>query len=150
MEVINKAIIAKNPNYNPSITTAFWTIAPIYGIRGDVALCQSIIETGWFLYTGGTAVTPGQHNYCGLGVTKLGLKGNSFPTIAAGVEAQMQHLYAYATTKAIPTGRKLYDPRFNLVNRGSATKWIDLEGRWCASNSEYAKKIFEIYNQIFK
>ena len=150
MEVINKAIIAKNPNYNPSITTAFWTIAPIYGIRGDVALCQSIIETGWFLYTGGTAVTPGQHNYCGLGVTKLGLKGNSFPTIAAGVEAQMQHLYAYATTKAIPTGRKLYDPRFNLVNRGSATKWIDLEGRWCAANSEYAKKIFEIYNQIFK
>lgn len=149
MEKINAAILAKNPKYNPGITTAFWTLAPIYGIRADVALCQSIIETGWFLYTGGTAVTPAQHNYCGLGVTKLGLKGNSFPSISAGVEAQLQHLYAYASTVHLPTGRKLYDPRYNLVTRGSATKWIDLEGKWCAANSEYAKKIFDIYNQIF-
>ena len=149
MEKINAAILAKNPNYNPSITTAFFSISAIYGIRGDVALCQSILETGWFLYTGGTAVTPGQHNYCGLGVTQIGLKGNSFPSIAAGVEAQMQHLYAYATNKSIPVGRKLYDPRFNLVSRGSATTWKQLEGKWCASNSDYAKKIFDIYNQIF-
>lgn len=50
-----------------------------YGIRGDIALCQSCIETGWFKYTGGTAVTPDDHNYCGLGVTQKGKKAANSP-----------------------------------------------------------------------
>ena len=132
------------------IVNAFWSIAPKYNIRGDVALCQSIVETGWFKFTGGTAVTPDQHNYCGMGVTSLGVKGNSFKTVENGVEAQIQHLYAYATKTTIPTGRTLYDPRFKYVTRGSATKWIDLEGKWCAKTGTYAKSIFEIYDQMSK
>ena len=147
------ALIKKNsPNFadTEAVVNAFWTIAPKYGIRGDVAICQSIVETGWFKFTGGTAVTPDQHNYCGMGVTSLGVKGNSFATVEAGVEAQIQHLYAYATTKSIPAGRTLYDPRFKYVTRGTATKWIDLEGKWCAKTGTYAKTIFSIYDQMSK
>ena len=138
-----------NPKFDPDIAEAFLTISKLYGIRGDVAFCQSILETGWFLYTGGTAVKPAQHNYAGIGVTSLGVVGNSFPTVAVGVEAQLQHLYAYATNKDIPESRTLYDPRWNYVTRGSATRWIDLNGKWSAG-ADYGEKIIQLWSDMIK
>ena len=138
-----------NPDFDPAIAHAFVKLSAIYGIRGDVALCQSIIETGWFKFGGGTAVKPNQHNYCGLGVTSLGITGNAFATIENGVEAQMQHLYAYACTKSIPAGRTLYDPRFRFVSRGCAPRWIDLDGKWCTGTG-YGEKILSLWTQLME
>lgn len=141
---------SKNPgsSFTREIAEQFYTQGVRWGIRGDIALCQSCIETGWFRYTGGTAVTPDDHNYCGLGVTQLGKKGCQFATVAEGVSAQLQHLWAYATTASLPSGWTLVDPRFNYVNRGCAPYWENLgSGKW-ASAVGYGADIISIYNEM--
>lgn len=136
-----------NPEFNPAIASAFVEVGHRYGIRGDIALCQAIIETGWFRFDGGTAVTPDMHNYCGLGVTQRGSAGCSFPTVEAGVEAMLQHLYAYCCTDPLPEGHEVLDPRFSLVSRGSAPTWEALSGRW-AVNPAYGANILAIYSRL--
>ena len=136
-------IKAKNPKFDYTIAVAFIENCGKYGIRGDVALCQSILETGWFKYVG-SAVTENQHNYAGIGVTSNGVKGATFGSVTAGVEAQLQHLYAYATKSPLPSGVQIFDPRFNLVNRGSAPRWVDLNQKW-SSAIDYGQKILAIY-----
>lgn len=135
-----------NPDFDGNIASAFIKLGAIYGIRGDVACCQSILETGWFKFVG-SSVKPAQHNYCGLGATGGGVAGCVFPTIEQGVEAQMQHLYAYACTADIPAGRTMYDPRFKYVTRGCAPRWVDLNLKWC-TGADYGEKILSIYKQI--
>lgn len=134
----------RNPDFDPAIAEAFIEVGNVYGIRGDIALCQSIIETGWFLFGGGTAVTPDQHNYCGLGVTQKGVKGAAFDTVRDGVTAQLQHLYAYAASTPLPGGETVIDPRFDMVPRGCAPSWEDLNLRW-AMNDAYGESILAVY-----
>lgn len=137
-----------NPNFKDTdeVAKAFVAMGEKYGVRGDIAFAQSIIETGWFRFEGGTAVTPDQHNYCGMGVTSLGKKGNSFDTVQDGVEAQIQHLFGYATTDDIPSDRIL-SPRLQYVTRGIAPHWEDLSMRW-AMNENYGKHILEVYDRM--
>ncbi len=119
-----------------------------YGIRGDIAFFQAVHETGWWRFGG--LVTPDQNNYCGLSATGQaasadeplrganparvqffeGKHGAFFDTPATGVEAQLQHLYAYATVEDLPAGVDLLSPRFDLVSKGIAPNWEDLGGRW--------------------
>ena len=134
-----------NSEFTYEIADAFIKLGEIYGVRGDIALCQSCVETGYFKYVG-SAVTPDQHNYCGLGVTSNGMKGCSFDTIEKGVEAQIQHLFAYASTEDIPTGRTLIDPRFKYVTRGVAPRWVDLNKKW-SSTDIYGQTILSVYNR---
>ena len=129
------------------IAKSFIDVGNKYNIKGDIAFCQSIIETGWFKFEGGTAVTPDQHNYCGLGVVSKGVKGNSFKTIKEGVTAQIQHLYAYATSEEIPNDEIIIDPRFKYVSRGIAPNWEDLSNRW-AMNPNYGDNIISLYNSL--
>lgn len=139
---------SQNSSFDREIAEQFIAVSQKYGLRGDIAICQSIIETGWFKYTGGTAVTPDDHNYCGLGVTTLGQKGSIFSTVKEGVTAQVQHLYAYACTKALPVGEVLVDSRFNYVSRGCAPNWEDLgSGKW-ATAAGYGTKIIAMYNDM--
>lgn len=137
----------QNSSFDREIAEQFIAVSEVYGLRGDIALCQSIVETGWFKYTGGTAVTPDDHNYCGLGVTTLGEKGCQFSTVKEGVTAQIQHLYAYACTKSIPSGETLIDPRFKYVTRGCAPNWEDLGGKWAVA-TDYGEKILALYVQM--
>lgn len=147
IEQMYRFVKSRNKDFPRAIAEAFYKIGNIYGIRGDIALCQSILETGWFMFTGGTAVKPNQHNYCGLGVTKLGMKGHAFKSIEEGVRAQIQHLYAYACTHSLPKGEKLIDPRFSMVRRGIAPTWADLNRKW-AANDHYASRIMDLYSQM--
>lgn len=129
------------------IAKSFIEVGKTYGIRGDTAFIQSIIETSWFKFDNGTAVTPDQHNYCGMGVTQKGMKGNSFETVNDGVTAQIQHLYAYANKLELPSGEILLDPRFKYVTRGIAPHWEDLSMRW-AMNENYGNQILARYNDM--
>lgn len=143
-----------NPDFNPEIAKAFIDIGAKYGMRGDIAFCQSIHETNWFRFTGDAKSE--WNNYSGIGVT--GAKcdaavaiekpfvegvitiwtpdnrsvGVKFATPHLGVQAQMQHLLAYAAPSGtpIPGGDPVVDPRFGLVTRGIAPNWEDLGGRW--------------------
>lgn len=123
----------------------YWKEAAREGIRGDLALCQAITETGFFRYGGD--VGHNQNNFCGLGTTGGGVKGAGFATPEIGVRAHIQHLLAYSR-KTRPT-TKIVDPRYDLAHdirleRGLVTKWSGLRGTW-AMSSDYAEKIFSHY-----
>lgn len=140
-------VAAHNPDFTREVAQAFYDIGELYGIRGDIALCQAIIETGWFRFDNGTAVSPSAHNYCGLGVKRRGDKGCYFNSVHEGVTAMIQHLYAYSCRDDIPEGEHLLDPRFAYVTRGSATSWESLSGRW-AMNKHYGQNILNIYKKM--
>lgn len=120
-------------------------------IRGDIAFAQSLLETGNFKFTD-TAVTPDQNNFCGMGVTAKGEKGNSFPSPEVGIRAQIQHLKAYANKAALKG--ECVDPRFQYVERSCApyVEWLgqkeNPKGKGWASGEEYGKKILSILSKI--
>lgn len=119
-------------------------IGRLEGVTGDIAFAQAIHETGFFKYGGD--VVPEQNNYAGIGTTGGGVKGAYFPTPEAGARAQIQHLKAYASTEPLVT--ELIDPRFNLVKRGIAPNWQDLNGRWAVPGKGYGEKILGYYERM--
>ena len=147
----------------PDLAKLYIDIGKEYGIRGDIAFCQAAKETGYWQFTG--SVKPEQNNYCGLWATgspltgqeslngadpnqvtfEAGLHGATFATPAAGVEAHIQHLYAYATRNPLPAGKVLVDPRFALVNKGIAPTWLQLNARWAVPGTTYGQSILADY-----
>ena len=130
------------------IALLYLQVGQQYGIRGDIAFFQAAHETGWWRFGG--LVTPEQNNYCGLGATGRtatadeplrganparvwfveGRHGAFFDTPATGIEAQLQHLYAYVTTQDLPLGVDQLSPRYAMVKKGIAPNWEDLGGKW--------------------
>ncbi|MGZ4031031.1 MAG: glucosaminidase domain-containing protein [Tumebacillaceae bacterium] len=133
-----------NPNA-PDYSQWYISLGNKYGIRGDIAFCQSLLETGYWRFGGD--VQPTQNNFAGLGAVGGGTQGVSFPTPQAGIEAQMQHLYAYATSLPLPANTVQLDPRFQLVTRGSAATWESLSGRWATATS-YGEQIIKLYQDL--
>lgn len=118
------------------------------GVRGDIAFCQSMHETGFLKYGG--QVLPEQNNYSGIGATNnspVG-KGAWFKDEREGVRAQIQHLKAYASKEALTT--ECVDPRFDLVTRGIAPNWTDLNGRWAYPGTTYGQSILAKYEGLLK
>lgn len=165
---LRKLQLQNNPSA-PDLADLYIRIGREYGIRGDIAFCQAAKETGWWKFGG--LVMPGQNNYCGLGATgaeatgeedlhgadplrvsyRAGMHGAFFRTSADGVEAQIQHLYAYACSAPLPAGKSIVDPRFTLVKRGVSSRWVDLNGRWAVPGVGYGESILnDYYQQIFK
>lgn len=143
---------------NPNVPQSVLDMIPLYltegaaeGVRGDIAFAQSALETGNFTFAN-TAVTLDQNNFCGMGVTQRGMKGNSFATAQEGIRAQIQHLKAYASTEALKN--LCVDPRFKYVSGGCApyVEWLgqqenpDRKG-W-ASGAGYGDKILGILKSI--
>ncbi|TKD69266.1 N-acetylmuramoyl-L-alanine amidase [Pseudalkalibacillus hwajinpoensis] len=130
----------------PNLGALYLSHSKRYGIRGDIALAQAIHETNFFRFTGD--VKPEQNNFAGLGATGGGAAGASFPDASTGVIAHLQHLYAYTSTKPLPVGDKLVDPRFSLVQRGSATTWQALNGKWAVPGTTYGQLILKHYERM--
>lgn len=129
------------------IVRYYFTEGAREGIRGDVALCQALKETGFFGYGGD--VSPTQNNFCGLGATGNREKGASFPTAEIGVRAHIQHLKAYASTEAPKTA--IVDPRYGLLkaNRrdvfGRVSTWTGLNGVWAVPGTHYGQDILRLW-----
>ena len=132
-------------NINPNAKSWALEYAQIYleegefeGVRGDGAWIQSCKETGNFKFTGGTAVTFDQNNFCGLGVTRKGEKGHSFNSPRLGIRAQIQHLKGYATSA--PLKQSCIDPRYKYINpKGKAPRFEDLAGKWAVPGYDTKK-----------
>lgn len=153
-EQMKTYIKGKNPNVAQSVTD----MVPLYlsegkaeGVRGDIAFAQSCLETGNFGFSG-SAVTLDQNNFCGMGVTSNGMKGNSFDTPQLGIRGQIQHLKAYGSTAAL--NNECIDPRFKYVTRGSAeyVEWLgqkeNPQGLGWAAGAGYGEKILTILRGI--
>ena len=143
---------------NPDVAQSVLGMVPLYlsegkaeGVRGDIAFAQSCLETGNFTFSG-SAVTLSQNNFCGMGVTSNGVKGNSFDTPQLGIRAQVQHLKAYASTDALKNA--CIDPRFRYVTRGCAeyVEWLGQKenpaGKGWATGAGYGEKILTILKGI--
>ena len=143
---------------NPSVPQSVLDMLPLYlsegeaeGVRGDIALAQSCLETGNFTFSG-SAVILSQNNFCGLGVTQRGKTGLSFDTPQLGIRAQIQHLKAYASTDKLRNA--LIDPRFRYVKRGCApyAEWLgqkeNPQGKGWAAGEKYGEKILSILKAI--
>lgn len=131
------------------------------GVRGDLAFCQSVKETGYFAFGGD--VVPEQHNYAGLGTTGGGVKGCYFENDQIGVRAQIQHLKGYASAE--PLNSPCVDPRYDLVSpHGKAATLESLGGKWAvpgydtkkyssleeanAAGDSYGYDVLKIYEEI--
>ena len=154
MEQMTAYIKAKNPDVAQSVID----MIPLYlsegkaeGVRGDIAFAQSCLETGNFGFFG-SAVTLDQNNFCGMGVTSNGMRGNSFDTPQLGIRAQVQHLKAYAST--VDLKNECVDPRFKYVTRGCAeyVEWLGQKetpaGKGWAAGAGYGAKIITILNTM--
>ena len=119
------------------------------GIRPDIALCQAIKETGTWAYGGD--VIPEQNNYCGLGTTGGGVKGEFFATPQLGARAHIQHLLSYTSKR--PPKVEIVDPRYELIKKfrpqifGKLTKWTDLNGVWAVPGNHYGEDILNLWLQ---
>ena len=142
---------------NPSVQLActveelvdlYWQEAERELVRPDLALAQSLVETGAYRYGGD--VQHHQNNFCGLGTVGGGVRGASFSSPQLGVRAHIQHLLAYTQTRRPATA--IVDPRYDLAHnirleRGVVDTWYGLNGTW-AMGSLYCEKIMATYQKI--
>ena len=117
--------------------------ARIEGVNHDVAFCQMCHETNYLRFDGD--VRRSQNNFAGIGATGGGVPGDSFESARLGIRAQLQHLKAYAGSKRLR--RRLGDPRFWRVQRGSAPYVENLTGQW-AADPQYDTKIIKILHSL--
>ncbi len=122
------------------------------GVTGDIAFVQSIVETGWFRFTG--VVPASSNNFAGIGATDSDPRPANFPDARTGVRAQIQHLRAYADPSAVsctvpPLRHACVDPRFHLVTpKGRAPTWNQMgNGNW-ATASTYATSILQLFQEL--
>ncbi len=121
------------------------------GVDVAVALCQSMLETGWLKYGG--QVQASQLNFAGI-KNADGSAFQTFCSVQEGIRAQVQHLKAYASTDALVNA--CVDPRFNLVRRGTApyVEWLcsvnNPNGTGWTPDSGYSEKIIKFMDELHK
>lgn len=145
IEFISRHHVGIDEIYVKVVVDAYLTESGIEGVNHDVAVAQMCLETDYLRFTG--SVHPTQYNFAGMGVYATGVRGLSFPNVRTGVRAHVQHLKAYATDA--PLEQALVDPRFHLVQRGSATTTTELTGRW-ATDPRYGEKLGRIIERLWE
>jgi hypothetical protein len=122
-------------------------------VAGDVAFAQAVLETGWFRFDNST-VPPSYNNFAGIGATDVNPVPAPFPSVQAGIRAQIQHLRAYADTTATscavpPLHQPCVDPRFDLVSpKGKAPYWKQFGNGVWATDPQYAAKVWNLYRYM--
>lgn len=110
----------------------------IEGVRGDLAVAQAILETGWF-----TSGDTGRNNFAGIAHYDHATAGRAFDTPAEGVRAHIQLLKKYAAGNDTPLARPDVSP-----NAGAhADTWGQLAGTW-ATDPGYWTAISGVYSQM--
>lgn len=129
----------------------FYEEATAEGVRAEVAFTQCMKETGFLKYGGD--VLPNQYNFAGIGATGA-VHGASFSNVRMGIRAQIQHLKAYGSIS--PLTNQCVDPRFNLVERGSAqfVEWLGIKenpnGYGWATSKRYGHDIVSMVNSLLR
>lgn len=108
------------------------------GVRGDLAIAQAIVETGYFTNRD-TAI----HNYAGIAHHDNASSGLAFSDPVIGVRAHIQLLKKYALGNTAPLARRTVAPRAGA----SATTWGGLAGTW-ASATTYWTTISAVYDDM--
>lgn len=146
---------------NHKLDERFATIAADYmrigeklHIRWDIAFFQMMLETGNLTFKGD--VSSKQNNFAGLGATGRHVPGESFPDVATGVTAHLQHLLLYA-------GEHLDNPVAERTRKvqewGVLTDWqktlkgpinyAELAKQWAPTSRHYASDIAGIAEAFY-
>ena len=107
------------------------------GVRGDVAFIQASLETGGF------SVMSGTNNFAGLGDCNACHGGFNFPSVRAGVSAQVELLKAFADASYVTT-HSPYSWLRTVGERGLCPTWFSLGGVW-SSDTYYGEHILGLY-----
>jgi murein DD-endopeptidase MepM/ murein hydrolase activator NlpD len=108
------------------------------GVRGDMALAQAVLETGYF-----TNSDTSRHNYAGIAHYDGTSSGAPFASPIIGVRAQIQLLKKYALGNDAPLANPNVAPRAGA----SATTWGGLAGTW-ASATTYWTSLSSVYESM--
>ncbi len=145
---------ARNTDLDPS----FSDIAAWYKhhgealrVRWDYAFFQMLIETNYLTYRRGNGkrgdVHPRQNNFAGIGATGGGVPGNSFPDVATGVRAQLEHLVVYSGERVPdPVAQRTRAKQDDILSwtaplsRKRPVTFQDLVGKWAADRA-YGRSI---------
>ena len=146
---------------NPKLDSRFKSIAADYqnlgialGVRWDFAFFQMMLETGQLSFADGaraSGVRAAQNNFAGLGANGNNPSGETFPDVATGVRAHLEHLLLYA-------GDKLVSPVADRTRKvqawGTLTSWqnslthpvtfADLVEQWAPKSKTYAHRLEQI------
>lgn len=137
------------------LATLYINEGALAGVRGDVAFCQAIVETGWFSYQS-SSLFPANNNFSGLGAYSTNPDIVNLPTAQLGVRSHIQHLRNFAdpTSNSRNIGAPLViRPGYNaqdfdtFFKKGSAPYWESLNGSWAVPGTDYYQTIFSIYNK---
>jgi len=115
------------------------------GINHDLAIAQMLFITKSLT----KKVLTDVYNYAGLNVVDK--KAVRFNSMTEGVRAHIQHLKGYSSSiKSSELKEPLVDPRWNILDpfRGKIKTLDELSVKWTPGNSEYAKKIENIINEM--
>jgi hypothetical protein len=140
-------------NRNRNIDGRFSTIAADYmrigdelKIRWDIAFFQMMLETGNLTFKGD--VSASQNNFAGLGATGKHVPGESFPDVATGVKAHLQHLLLYA---GVHLDHPVAERTRKVQEWGVLTSWQkslkgpinydQLAQQWAPTSHRYSREI---------
>lgn len=147
-----------NSNLRPkfsNIATEYMRYGEKLGVRWDYAFFQMLVETGYLKFTGD--VNWRQNNFAGLGATGGGVPGESFPDVATGVRAHLEHVLMYTGTLAENAAAKrtrdvytwgvLDKWRRNIQKRRPMT-FKDLASKWAPGSRGYPRDIGSVANRF--
>jgi hypothetical protein len=156
-ERLNHFLLSRNPGLDPRFRNiAHWyrRHGEAWRVRWDYAFFQMALETNFLSYRRGDGrmgdARARQNNFAGLGTTGNGAPGDSFPDVATGVLAQVQHLVVYSGQRVAdpvaPRTRLKQDDILAAMARTAAQRPVtfqDLTGRWAIDRS-YGRSIENI------
>jgi hypothetical protein len=108
------------------------------GVRGDLALAQAVLETGYFSNS-----DTANNNFAGIAHYDGAASGSGFSDPIIGVRAQIQLLKKYALGNDAP----LANPDVAPNAGASATTWGGLAGTW-ASDPNYWSSLSTVYEAM--
>jgi hypothetical protein len=148
-------------NRNHNVDERFSTIAADYmrigdelKMRWDIAFFQMMLETGNLSFKGD--VSASQNNFAGLGATGHHVHGESFPDVATGVKAHLQHLLLYA---GVHLDNPVAERTRKVQEWGILTSWQksisgpitydELAHQWAPGSRRYGREIASLAETFY-
>jgi len=131
----------------PEYATFYSKAGKKYGVKWDMCVFQSCLETGFWNFGGDVKVT--QNNFAGIGASGNGAKGDSFVSPEIGIEAQVQNM-ALRAGKFIPIADILAPyvaKNYELIAKRNTKTWESLSGTY-AADLRYHEKVFAIMKEF--
>lgn len=123
----------------------------IEGVNAEVVFTQICLETGYLRFgEGASDVKVWQCNFGGIGATGGGNPGNSFPSVGAGIHAQVRHLKLYASTDINQVPDDGVDPRrfTSCLGKAPYVEWLSIPhnpyGTGWAADEAYGRKLTDM------